>query len=63
MIFLGPSLRFLSVTLVQNTATKITGKTLDDSIIITTGYEVYRIAIREQNAAEVAANPVNAAFL
>ena len=63
IIFLGPSLRFWSVTLVQKTATKITGKILDDYIIITTGKLVNLIAIIDRTEAEVAARPVKAAFI
>ena len=61
--FLGPSLSFSSVTLVQNIATNTTGSMLDDYIIVTTGNEVCWMANNEKNVAEIAANPVKAAFL
>lgn len=61
--FEGPSFNFVSVTLVQKTATKTTGKILQDYIMVTTGKFVYWIATIENKGAEAAVNPVIDAFL
>lgn len=63
MSFPKPNFNFLSVTLVQNIATKTTGRILQDYIMVTTGKLVYWMAIIEKRGAEAAVNPVIAAFL